>query len=313
VDQKQAEAVAGFLSVLTRGGQASAAWKVDSPPGKNRSSFRRAALARWLTDTEGGAGQLAARVIVNRLWQHHFGRGIVATPNDFGSQGARPTHPELLEWLAADLVAHGWRLKRLHRLMLISSVYRQNSRFDEARASIDRENVYHWRRTPTRLEAEPIRDAMLSISGLLDQRMEGPGSLDRLMQRRSVYFFIKRSQLIPMMMLFDWPEHLVSIGQRAVTTTAPQALLFMNNPLVRRCALGLAGRLAGQPQGEAIRRGYRIALAREASDAEIRLATVFLNEQRNKYAKAGKPDADRIAIVDLCQALMSMNDFIYIR
>jgi hypothetical protein len=312
VDQKQAEAVAGFLSVLTRGGRDNPAWKVDAPPAKNRSSFRRAALARWLTDNEYGAGQLAARVIVNRLWQHHFGSGIVATPNDFGTQGTRPTHRELLEWLATDLVEHGWQLKRLHRLMLISSVFQQDSRFDKARASRDRENLYQWRRTPARLEAEPIRDAMLSIAGLLDQRMEGPGSLDQAMLRRSVYFFIKRSQLIPMMMLFDWPEHLVSIGQRATTTTAPQALLFMNSLLVRRCAEGLAGRLSSQPASQAIAMGYRIALAREPTDAEIRLANSFLTRQRSTYASAGNPDPARLALVDFCQALMSMSDFIYI-
>jgi len=312
VDQKQGEAVAGVLSVLTRGGQDSAAWKVDPSPGTNRTSFRRAALARWLTNTEHGAGALAARVIVNRLWQHHFGRGLVATPNDFGAQGARPTHPELLDWLAADLVEHGWQLKRLHRLMVLSSVYRQDSRFDEARAVIDRENCYHWRHTPRRLEAEPIRDAMLSVSGLLDPRMGGPGSLDQTMKRRSVYFFIKRSQLIPTMMLFDWPEHLVSIGQRATTTTAPQALMFMNSPLMRRSAEAFAGRLAGPPAGDAVRLGYRIAYAREPSDAEIRLANLFLAGQTKTYAQAGIPDPARLALVDLCQALMSMSDFVYI-
>jgi hypothetical protein len=312
VDQKQKEAVAGFLSVLTSGGQPSAAWNVEAPPRKNRTSLRRGALARWLTDTDAGAGQLTARVIVNRLWQHHFGRGLVATPNDFGTQGARPTHAELLDWLATDLVEHGWQLKRLHRLMLISSVYRLDNRFDEARASIDRDNLYHWRHAPARLEAEPIRDAMLSISGLLEQRMQGPGSLDPMMRRRSVYFFIKRSQLIPTMMLFDWPEHLVSIGQRASTTTAPQALLFMNSPLVRRCALGFAGRLTNRPESQAIRRGYQIALAREPSAVEFRLASSFLAQQSSTYAQAGKPDPALLSMVDFCQALMSMSDFIYI-
>jgi hypothetical protein len=312
VDQKQGEAQPGFLSVLTRGGRSSAAWKVDPSASSKRTSFRRAALAHWLTDTEYGAGHLAARVIVNRLWQHHFGRGIVSTPNDFGTQGARPTHPELLDWLATDLVEHGWRLKRLHRMLLRSSAFRQDNSFDEARASRDRENLYHWRRVPARLEAEPIRDAMLSIAGLLDQRMEGPGTLDPLMQRRSVYFFIKRSQLIPMMMLFDWPEHLVSIGQRATTTTAPQALLFMNSPLMRRCATGFATRLAGQPADLAIAHGYRIALAREPTDAEARLASAFIARQREAYGSSGKGDPSRLALVDFCQALMSMSDFIYI-
>ena len=121
----------------------------------------------------------------------------------------------------------------------------QDNRFDEARARVDRENVFLWRRTPRRLEAEPIRDAMLATAGRLDSRMYGPGSLDPEMPRRSVYFFIKRSQLIPMMMLFDWPEHLVSIGQRSTTTTAPQALAMLNSALARHCAAGFAARVAG--------------------------------------------------------------------
>src|SRR5262249_15690052 len=152
----------------------------------------------------------------------------------------RPTHPELLEWLAAELIRGGWRLKPLHRLIVTSAAYRQADAFDETRAPVDREAVYLWRRAPRRLEAEPIPQAMLSGPGLVDGRMYGPGSLDQSMRRRSVYFTIKRSQLIPSMMLFDWPEHLVSIGQRATTTTASQALLFMNGPEGRRCAEGFA-------------------------------------------------------------------------
>ena len=136
-------------------------------------------------------------MIVNRLWQHHFGQGIVATPNDFGSQGSRPSHPELLDWLANALIDNGWRLKPIHRLIVTSAVYMQDNRYDESRAAIDRENVFHWRRTPRRLEAEPIRDAMLATAGRLDRRMYGPGSLDVEMPRRSVYFFIKRSRLDP--------------------------------------------------------------------------------------------------------------------
>ena len=159
------------------------------------------------------------------------------------AQGSRPSHPELLDWLASTLIANDWRLKPIHRLIVTSAVYMQDDRYDEARAAIDRENVLHWRHTPRRLEAEPIRDAMLAVAGRLDRRMYGPGSLDPAMPRRSVYFFIKRSRLIPMMMLFDWPEHLVSIGQRSTTTTAPQALSFLNSDLARRCGEGLADRV----------------------------------------------------------------------
>jgi mono/diheme cytochrome c family protein len=311
-NQKTVEAKPGFLGVLTRDGKNAPYWHVDSPPGWKRTSFHRAALARWLTDTDHGAGALAARVIVNRLWQHHFGQGIVATPNDFGTRGEPPTHPALLEWLAVDLVQNGWRLKRLHRLIVTSAVYRQDDRFDEARAQIDRDNALHWRRAPRRLEAESIRDAMLAVGGRLELTMFGPGSLDPNMRRRSVYFQIKRSQLIPAMMLFDWPEHLVSIGQRTTTTTAPQALLFMNSTLGRDCATGLAARTAGDEPNTSIRAAYKIAFGREPNDDEARLSSAFLDRQAESYRTAGKNAPETLARVDFCQALLSMSEFIYI-
>jgi hypothetical protein len=310
--QKRGVAAPGFLQVLERDGKDETCWRVPPPAGWKRTNFRRAALGRWLTDAEHGAGHLAARVIVNRMWQHHFGRGLVATPNDFGAQGEPPSHPELLDWLADDLVRHGWRLKRLHRLILISAVYVQDGHFDEARARSDRENVYLWRQAPRRLEAEAIRDAMLQAAGALDLRMYGQGTLDPNMRRRSVYFFIKRSQLIPMMMLFDWPEHLVSIGQRSTTTIAPQALLFMNSPQGRQYAEGLARRLEGQAAGPAVERAYRIAFGRAPAEAERRLALDFLARQADAYRRAGRADAEQRARVDFCQTLLSMNEFVYV-
>jgi hypothetical protein len=276
--------------------------------------MRRTALANWMTDTVGGAGPLTARVIVNRLWQHHLGRGIVATPSDFGEQGDPPSHPELLDWLASQLVQNGWELKRLHKLIVTSAVYMQDSRYDEARAKIDRENVFCWRFAPRRLEAEPIRDTLLALSGRLDSTMFGPGTLDPNMRRRSIYFFIKRSGLIPSMMLFDWPEHLVGIGQRASTTTAPQALLFMNSQLGRDCAVGLASQVEGElgPDG-AIRRAYEMAFGRGPSTQETRLAINFLACQRRAYAADNMPDPARHALIDFCQALLSMSECIYIQ
>ena len=211
-----------MLGILTRTGNDIASWKVEPVCGRAGAGYHRAALAAWMTDVESGAGTLVARVMVNRLWQYHMGRGIVATPNDFGSQGSRPSHPELLDWLANALVKNGWREKPIHRLIVTSAVYMQDSQYDESRAGIDRDNVYHWRHTPRRLEAEPIRDAMLAAAGRLDTRMFGPGTLDPAMSRRSVYFRIKRSQLVPILMLFDWPEHLVSIGQRARRRRRPR-------------------------------------------------------------------------------------------
>jgi len=312
VHQKKGVAEPGFLQVVTRNGKDEGHWRTPRPEGWTRTSYRRTALANWITDVEHGAGHLAARVIVNRLWQHHFGRGIVATPNDFGKQGERPTHPELLDWLADELVKNGWRLKRLHRLLMTSAVYRQSSAADEARAAIDRENVYHWRRTPRRLEAEAIRDSLLHVAGMLDPKMYGPGTLDPNMRRRSVYFFIKRSKLVPMMMLFDWPEHLVSISARSTTTIAPQALAFLNSPQARHYAEGLAKRLGDRPADEAVNQGYLLALGRPPAEVEGRLSVAFLTRQAKAYRDAGKPDAERLALVDFCQALLSANEFVYV-
>jgi hypothetical protein len=311
-NQKRGVASPGFLPVLMRDGKDESYWRVAPSAGWTRTRFHRASLARWLTDVEHGAGHLAARVIVNRMWQHHFGRGLVSTPNDFGTQGEPPSHPELLDWLADDLIRHGWRPKRLHRLIMSSAVYRQGGQFDEARARIDRENVFLWRQAPRRLEAEQIRDALLQAAGMLDGRMYGPGTLDLNMRRRSVYFFIKRSQLVPMMMLFDWPEHLVSIGQRATTTTAPQALLFMNSPQAQQYAEGLARRLEGQADGPAVERAYRIAFSRAPTAPEKRLAVDFLSRQSAAYRETGREDAEQGARVDLCRTLLSMDEFVYV-
>jgi hypothetical protein len=312
VNQKRGVATPSFLQVLMRDGQDESYWRLAPPPDWKRTSFRRASLAHWLTDPDHGAGHLTARVLVNRLWLHHFGRGLVATPNDFGTQGERPSHPELLDYLANDLIRHGWRLKRLHRLIMTSAVYRQSSHFDEGRARADRANVYHWRRAPRRLEAEPIRDALLGAAGLLDTRMYGPGSLDPSLRRRSVYFFIKRSQLVPMMMLFDWPEHLVSIGQRSTTTIAPQALLLLNSPQGRQYADGFARRLTSSSDEAAVERAYRIALGRGPDARENKLALHFLAGQAAAYRKTGRTDAEHRARVDFCQTLLSTNEFIYV-
>ncbi len=310
VHQKQQVMQAGYLQALMPSDSQVSDWSVQAPEGWTRTSYRRASLANWMTDPNRGAGKLAARVIVNRLWQHHFGRGLVATPNDFGVSGERPSHPELLEWLASDLVQHGWKLKRLHRLIMTSSVWMQSGDSDEARAQLDRENTLLWRRSPMRLEAEAIRDSMLSVSGLLDPQQFGPGTLDQNMRRRSIYFFIKRSQLIPMMMLFDWPEHLVSIGQRPVTTIAPQALMFMNSPQSRQWATAFAARLPATSPAESVQGAWRIAFGRQPAAAEMQAALMFLKNQENQHSgRPGNPQQQ--ALTDLCQTLFSMNEFIY--
>ena len=320
VNQKGDVASQGFLPVLLRDAEDESRWQSgpstsDSGVNAPRSapaSFRRSRLASWMTDVEHGAGHLAARVIVNRLWQHHFGRGLVATPNDFGASGERPSHPELLDWLAQDLVAHGWQLKRLHKLIMTSGVYAQSADFDDTRAKIDRENTYYWRFTPRRLEAEAIRDALLAVSGQLDCTMYGPGTLDQNMRRRSVYFFIKRSQLIPIMMLFDWPEHLVSIGQRASTTIAPQALVFLNSPQARQGADGFAHRFTALADDQFVPAAYSWAFGRQPNAKELSLAGQFLVRQTADHTASGKADAAGVARTDFCQALLSMNEFVYI-
>ena len=283
------------------------------PPGWTRSGLHRTALARWITDPDQGAGGLLARVIVNRLWHHHFGVGIVATPSNFGQMGARPSHPDLLEWLARDLVSNGWRLKRTHRLIMTSSVYMASSSTDANSAAADSSNRLRWRWTPRRLEAEAIRDSLLSVAGTLDSSMYGPGTLSEQSGRRSLYFFIKRSELIPSMMLFDWPEHLVGIGSRPSTTIAPQALQFLNSPQARRYAEGFARRLAGLDLDSAIRQAYALAFARPPAPEEVSAGLGFLRGQSERYATDGWETPDRLAMLDYCQSLLSLNEFLYVR
>ena len=184
------------------------------------------------------------------------------------ARGEPASHPELLDWLAGELIRHEWRLKPIQRLILTSSVYLQDSQFDPTKAAVDPGNRLFWRHEKRRLEGEVVRDALLECGDLLDERMYGPGSLDESHHRRSIYFTVKRSKLVPMMQVFDAPEALTSIGDRPSTTIAPQALLLLNNPNVRQCARSFARRLAPQwnasPEA-AIREGYRLALARARS------------------------------------------------
>lgn len=279
--------------------------------GTPRENVGRGSLAGWMTRSR-GAGPLALRVMANRIWQHHFGRGIVSTPNDFGFTGERPTHPDLLEWLAVEMDNDGWKLKKLHRLIMTSSVYMQSGAHDETRAAKDRENQLLWRRAPRRLEGEVIRDSMLALSGMLDRTMLGPGTLDQNMKRRSVYFFIKRSKLIPMMMLFDWPEHLVSIGSRSSTTIAPQALMFLNSPQGRQYAEAFARRLSGKTNKDLVEDGINHAFGRSASQRETKLLSGFIEGQEVAHKEAGHKSPRQAALTDFCQTLFCMNEFVYV-
>jgi hypothetical protein len=316
LSQKVDEAPAGFLQVLMRIPESEQPWS-EPAPADSRTPYRRRNLAHWMTDVHSGAGNLLARVIVNRLWQHHFGRGLVTTPSDFGAQGEPPSHPELLDWLAQELIRNGWRLKPMHKLMMTSAVYMQSADFDAARGKVDPDNVLHWRRTRHRLEGEVIRDAMLAVGGSLDERMFGAGTLDQNQKRRSIYFTIKRSQMIPLLTLFDAPDSLQGIGQRPSTTVAPQALWMLNNPQVQSYAKAFAERLkpaAVDSPADAVRLAYKIAYSRLPTESEQSDAVEFISEQRKQFAAAGKKDDEALAasLSSFCQVLFGLNEFIYV-
>ncbi|MGE3822530.1 MAG: DUF1553 domain-containing protein, partial [Isosphaeraceae bacterium] len=266
---------------------------------------------------------LTARVIVNRLWQRHFGRGIVTTPSDFGVMGDEPTHPELLDWLARELLDRGGSLKAMHRLMVTSATYRQSSRREER--SLDRDPNNYWlsgfRRS--RLDGEAIRDALLTVSGGLSPVMGGPGvfpelpaELTRLSSkgavwpvspsreersRRSLYVFIRRNLRYPFFEAFDRPDTNASCPRRASTTIAPQALTLLNSQLSADAARDLAARVereAGPSVQERVRRAYLLALARDASSEDVHDAIAFLNEVPEFRL--------------FCLALINTNEFVYV-
>lgn len=306
VDNKQGKAEPGFIQVL---------WRSDAPavPAKTQpETDPRISLAQWMTDLERGAGPLLARVMVNRLWQHHFGKGIVGTPNDFGFQGERPTHPELLEWLASELVRNGWRLKPLHRQILLSATYQQSHVVNDEALKIDPANRYLWHFQTRRLDAELIRDALLSVGGNLDLTMYGPSILDNT-PRRSVYLRVKRSELLPIMTMFDAPEPTQSIGERVSTTVPTQALAMMNSPFVRQQAEKLAARVRATddvPLATAVENAYRTTFSRPPTDSERERMLAFIEAQ--KVAMGQTPDAARRALIEFCQIVLCLNEFVYI-
>jgi mono/diheme cytochrome c family protein len=276
---------------------------------------RRRALAHWIADP---ANPLPARVMVNRLWQYHFGRGIVATPSDFGFNGAPPSNPELLDWLAGAYIAGGWRLKPVHRLIMTSATYCQSSRLDRAAQSIDRDNRLLWRMTPRRLEAESIRDAILATSGRLDLRMGGPGyniwenntnyvavykpraELGPEAFRRMVYQFKPRSQPDPTFGAFDCPDAALVAPRRNVSTTALQSLNLLNSRFVVQQAGFFAQRLeaeAGPDRARQAERGFRLAFGRGPSPTERAAAIQLINSH---------------GTAAFCRALYNANEFVYV-
>jgi mono/diheme cytochrome c family protein len=313
-NSKRELATQSFLQILMQHEDKESHW-IENPPPDSKSSYRRKSLANWITDTKHGAGSLLARVIVNRLWQHHFGRGLVATINDFGTQGALPNHPQLLEWLAGELVRNNWSLKHVHRLIMTSETFQQESAFSAAAGKIDPDNKLLWRYAPRRLEAEAVRDSILAVSGQLERTMFGSGTLDPRQKRRSIYFTVKRSLLNPMLNLYDAPETLTSTGRRNSTTTAPQALLLINSPYIRELAQAFAARISQQPEDDLstiVTNAFRLALNREPSKGELRAAIQFIKAQQKDYEQSNSSKTKSAALADFAQAMFSLNEFIYV-
>jgi hypothetical protein len=279
-------------------------------------------LARWIASPE---NPLTARVMVNRIWQQHFGRGIVETPSDFGRNGARPTHPELLDWLALRFVEEKWSIKAMHRLMLTSNTYRQAAENPAVKdAAADPENRLLWRFERRRLEAEEIRDSILWVSGRLDLERGGPSVFPPLPadladfarygreggdmwepnereqdnRRRSIYTFQRRSLPQPMMLAFDAPVFSESCERRSVTTTALQALSMLNGDLVNEEATHLAERIATDAGPDArarIARAFELVLNRQPKPDELEKFAAF-------------PDS----LAAVARVLLNSNEFLYV-
>jgi len=279
-------------------------------------SGRRSVLAAWITRPD---HPLTLRVIANRLWQHHFGAPLAGTPNDFGLQGEKPTHPELLDWLATELPQRGWSLKAMHRLLVTSATYRQASHghgeeWDRA-SKADPDNRLLSRMRRTRLTGETIRDAMLAVSGALNRDTGGPGVHPPLSaeitvtllkdqwqvssdvadhHRRSIYLFARRNLRYPMFDTFDRPDANASCGRRHESTTAPQSLMLLNSEFSQEMAQRLAGVAWAGEAGtlaRAVERSYRLALGRPPSHGEARLALEFVNSQAEQLRTGGRTPA----------------------
>jgi Protein of unknown function (DUF1553)/Protein of unknown function (DUF1549) len=330
------EIVPGFLSAID-----DRSADVPPPGPDARTTGRRSILARWLTQPD---HPLTARVLVNRLWQHHFGRGIVATPSDFGNQGEPPTHPELLDWLAREFVERGWSMKAIHRLIVTSATYRQSTHFDRANAALDPENKLLWRMNRRRLEGEALRDAMLAVSGQLNAKAGGPSIYPELppelgmsrgswpvssdaseRNRRSVYVFVKRNLRYPLFSAFDAPDTNETCARRQLTTNAPQALALLNGKTVLDQARLFGARVlreAGTDPTRVIDRAYRVSLGRAPDAEEMRATQSFLDREATLLRQrlggnvAGHDSpadpAFAAAVVDLCHALLNLNEFLYL-
>lgn len=294
----------GFLQVLMR---RNADYWLGESQGKLEG------LGQWLTDHENGAGQLLARVIVNRLWHHHFGQGLVKSPNDFGNLGAPPSHPRLLDFLARTLINGNWQLKPLHRMIVSSATYRQSSSTGTAFLEKDADNVLLWHRRPQRLEAEAIRDQFLTVAGALRRDMFGPsisiGNYKTEVRdepsswRRSIYLQAHRSAKHPTLSLFDPPDLSRSVGARATGADPIGALFALNAPFGWDMSERLAHRIkeeAGGDQEKQIEYAYLLVLSRPPDEAERQFSRELLSGE-----------SDRL-LVNYCHLLLGLNEFIYV-
>ena len=313
----------------------------------SKTTGRRGVLADWIANPN---NPLTARVMVNRLWQHHFGRGIVPTPNDFGRTGMKPTHPELLDWLASEFIRNGWSIKHMHRTIMLSATYRQSAQADNPPGlAADQGNSLLWRQNLRRVQAEVMRDAMLAVSGQLDAKVGGPrvfltlppevlatqsrpgngwkASPPQEQRRRSIYIFVKRSLLVPLMENFDYTNTAFPVGERPTTTVAPQALMLLNNTFVREQAAALANRVtreSGDDPTAKIHNLFRRTLQRLPTNSEREIAIDVLGKQRTAHLDllalesgsrdptADSAEAGNRALRSLCLMMLNLNEFLYI-
>ncbi len=281
----------------------------------------RLSLARWLTQPD---HPLTARVLVNRIWQHHFGTGIVASADDFGKTGTSPTHPELLDWLAVEFVRRGWSLKDLHRMIVTSTSWRQQSRVRPEAAAVDPENRLLWRMTLRRMSAEALRDSLLAVTGELNRKMNGEpvgvASMDDGQiitdktapgRRRSIFLLHRRSQPVTVLETFDLPRMTTNCVKRRTSNVVSQALLMLNSRFTDQRAARLAEQIAAQPgddRRQQIDLTTRRILGRPPTDSEFELGMEFLQSQSVGYGA----DDIQSPLVDLCLILMNSAEFLYV-
>ena len=287
-------------------------------PFPTTSTGRRAALARWMTD---GRHPLTARVAVNHVWMRHFGTPLVPTVFDLGRKGTPPSHPELLDWLAVDLMDHGWSMKRLHRLIVTSDAYRRSSTSlgaDRSTLAADPENRHYWRMNPTRMEAQVVRDSLLHLAGALDPTIGGPpvAANDEASRRRSLYFFHSHNDYPKFLATFD-DANVLECYRRSESIVPAQALALSNSRIAQSMAAKIGDRLHRRlgtvNDAEFVRAAFAMILGDDPSPAEREACERALGELRALLKGQGVVDPGRRARDDLVLALLNHNDFVTIR